>query len=143
MRKVFVMMVCSAVALLSACAAPADGGRGDTSLAGTNWRLAAYGPASAPQPAAADIETSLAFGSDGKVSGNMGCNGFSGDYTQAGNTLTFGPIMRTLMACEGQRMEQEDAAMQVLVDTATFTLDGDTLTITSADGGMLLSLTRQ
>ena len=73
----------------------------------------------------------------------MGCNGFGGDYTQAGNTLTFGPIMRTLMACEGQRMEQEDAAMQVLVDTATFTLDGDTLTIFSADGGTLLSLTRQ
>jgi heat shock protein HslJ len=141
MRKIFLLMtVCSI--LLSACAAPADGGESGASLAGTNWRLASYGPVSATQTAAADVDTSLAFGSDGKLSGNMGCNGFGGDYSQAGNTLTFGPIMRTLMACEGQRMEQEDAAMQVLVDTATFTLDGDTLTIFSADGGTLLELTR-
>jgi heat shock protein HslJ len=141
MRKTFLLMiVCSA--LVAACAAPADGGGSGTSLAGTTWRLASYGPVSATQTAAQDVDTSLAFGSDGKVSGNMGCNGFSGDYTQADNTLTFGPIMRTLMACEGQRMEQEDAAMQVLMDTATFTLDGDTLTIFSADGSMLLELTR-
>ena len=37
------------------------------------------------------------------------------------------------MACEEPRMEQEQAVHQVLTDTATFEIEGNTLTLTNND----------
>jgi heat shock protein HslJ len=44
------------------------------------------------------------------------------------------------MACDDPRMAQEDAVQQVLTDTATFKIEGNTLTLTNND--MVLVLTR-
>lgn len=123
----------------SACASQT----GAVSLAGTSWKLASYGPVSAPVAAAPGIETKLVFGADGKLSGNLGCNGFSGDYSVEGGKLTFGPLMATLMACPEPQMSQEGTAFLVLKDSATFTISADTLTITSLDKSTLLTLTKQ
>jgi len=113
---------------LSACAS----GSNSPSIVGT-WKLTAYGPANSPTPAVADAEASLTFNFDGTVTGNGGCNGLGGDYEVNGNQITFGPIMSTLMACDGPRMEQEDAVHQVMTETDSFQIDGNTLTITKDD----------
>jgi heat shock protein HslJ len=43
-----------------------------------------------------------------RVSGFAGCNRFSGDYTQAGDSLTFSPLISTKMACtEGDQLERD------------------------------------
>jgi heat shock protein HslJ len=134
------MILCLVISLaLAACAAP--GTTTPNTLAGTSWKLTSYGPVASPKPAAPDVETSLDFGNDGKVSGNFGCNSFSGDYTVNDDTIRFGAIMTTLMACEGSRMEQEAAGFQVLKETIHYKLDGSTLTITSSDGGNVLTFT--
>ena len=119
---------------LSACSgAPAD-------IAG-EWRLVSYGAASNPEPAAG--ETSIHFGADGQLTGNVGCNSFSGEYRLSGAKIEFGPIMSTLMACLGPISEQEGAVFAVFANASPFALTGDALTITSADGGMVIVLARK
>jgi putative lipoprotein len=73
----------------------------------------------------------------------MGCNGFGGEYSADGKTITFGPIMSTMMACEEPIMSQESTALQVMIGTTPFEIAGDTLTIHSADGNSVLILKRK
>lgn len=121
--------------VLTAC-----GGESRASIEG-QWKLVSYGPASAQTPAAAEVETSIEF-KDGQMSGNVGCNGFGGEYSVKGDQIEFGPVMSTMMYCEAVA-EQEAGTLAVFQETASFVLDGDTLTITSADGAMSIVLGRK
>ena len=117
---------------LSACGSNA-------SLKDTTWKLVSYGKSASDQtPAVADINANVTFGADGQVNGNMGCNSFSGSYELKGDKIVFGPIMSTMMACQGPGMDQEAAAFNVLHDTVTASLNGSTLTLTGPDGGVLV-----
>lgn len=123
--------------LLAACS-----GGAANSVVGT-WRLDSYGAPGNTTPAAADVDTSIVFKEDGKIEGNVGCNGFSGDYTLDGNSITFGPIVSTLMFCEGPVGDQETTTLSVLAETVSYTLEDDTLTITSSDGSEVIVLSRK
>lgn len=48
---------------------------------------------------------------DGNVSVRNACNGIGGSYTVAGDTLTFGPMMGTMMACADTRLTALDGAV--------------------------------
>jgi len=129
-----------ALLILTACT-------GGTSASITGqWKLVSYRPSdpSADQiPAVADVETSIEFDSEGRMNGNVGCNGFGGDYEVQGDTITFGPVMSTMMFCEGPVGDQEMGTITVFQESATFVLDGDMLTITSADGNSMIVLARK
>jgi heat shock protein HslJ len=103
------------------------------------WKLTAFGPADAPVPAVEGAEAGLTFNADGTVTGSSGCNGLGGDYTVEGDQITFGEFVSTLMACDDPIMEQEEAAHRVMTDTATYTSEGDTLTITNNDNVLILT----
>jgi putative lipoprotein len=118
---------------LSACAS----GSNSPALVGTTWKLTAYGPVASPNPAVEGSDASVVFNSDGTVTGNGGCNGFGGDYELKEDQLTFGPLVSTLMACEDPRMDQESAVTQVLFETASYKIDGNTLTITKGDTALV------
>jgi heat shock protein HslJ len=140
MKKLYLYLISLFVlsgVLLAACS-----GGASNSLVGT-WRLVSYGSPGNLTPAAPDVDTSIVFTEDGKVEGNVGCNGFGGDYTVEGNTITFGPIVSTLMLCEGPVGDQETTTLNVLVETVTFVMEGDTVTITSADGSSVIVLERK
>lgn len=127
-----------AMLVLTACA-----GGSPASIEG-GWKLVSYGPPGPPAnqiSAAPEVETSIEF-KDGQMSGNVGCNGFGGEYTVDGDTITFGPVMSTMMYCEAVAV-QESSTLAVFQETAGFVLDGDTLTITSADGAMSIVLARK
>jgi len=98
------------------------------------WQLVSYGSPSAQTPAVPDVEASIEFNTEGRISGNVGCNSFGGEYTVDGNTITFGSIMSTMMACMGPVEEQESAVLSVLQKSTTFVIDGNTMTVTSANG---------
>ncbi len=115
---------------LSACAA-------GNSLAGTTWALVSYGDAASPTAAAPGVETSLEFKSDGTLGGSMGCNGFGGEYAVKGDTVTFSNLISTMMACEEPRMSQETATFALMNGDAAFVVNGDTLTLTSANGQVM------
>ena len=123
--------------LLAAC----SGGTANT-VVGT-WRLDSYGTPGNTTPAAPDVDTSITFTEDGKIEGNVGCNGFGGDYTVEGNTITFGPIVSTLMFCEGPVGDQETTTLNVLVETVSYNIEGDIFTITSSDGSAVIVLSRK
>ena len=135
MKKLVVGLL--ALFVLVACA-------GGTSASITGqWKLVSYGPVSSQTPAAPDVDTSIEFGSAGKLNGNVGCNSFGGDYKVSGDTISFGPIMSTMMACLNQSGDQEMGTLSVLKDSAKFVLDGNKLTITSADGKSVIELARK
>lgn len=114
------------ILLLSACSI---GSTEETDLQGTQWKLEAYGPANSPISAVEGIETALTFGTDGQVSGNMGCNNFNGEYTQEGQKIVFGSMMSTMMACPEPQMNQESISLSILSGSVDFRLEGDVLTI--------------
>ncbi|MBI5933072.1 MAG: META domain-containing protein [Chloroflexi bacterium] len=138
MEKSFLLMVASILLVGMTLAACAGGASAD--IVG-EWRLVSFGPASSPRDAAG--ETSINFGADGQMAGNVGCNSFGGEYKVSGMKIEFGPIMSTLMACMDTIGDQESATFAVFANTATFALTGDTLTITSADASMVVVLARK
>ena len=107
----------------------ADSGGGGT-LAGTSWTLTDLdrGGVTGTAPTLELTETD--------VSGTGGCNTFNGIYTTDGDTISFGPLASTMMACEPSIMEQETVYLAALDGATAYTVDGDTLT-TSGDAGTL------
>ena len=125
-------------AILTACAV----GGTSVDLKGTSWRLVSYGPVGNQAPAAAGISTSLDFGTDGTVSGNMGCNSFGGNFEVKNGKLVFSQMISTMMACLGPQMAQEDAALKVMNGTVRFQVEGSMLTIFDASGANVITLSK-
>jgi heat shock protein HslJ len=121
----------------SATSAPstsaADGG---ISLEGTAWTLAADSPLGVPL---GDVAVTASFDS-GTLNGTSGCNTYTAPYeTPGGDSLTIAPeIAVTAMACPDAQMAVEDEYLERLPRTATYTVDGSTLTLADADGETLL-----
>ena len=118
--------------MISACSS----GSNSPSIVGT-WRLTAYGSEKSPAPAVSDADAFITFNPDETLSGNGGCNGLGGDFTVKGDQITFGPIMSTMMACEEPRMTQEGTVTQVMSESASYKIEGNTLTIRK-DGNVLI-----
>ena len=108
-----------------------------------DWKLVSYGDAANPTPALADVDTTITF-EDRQMGGNVGCNGFGGAYELSGDEITFNGIMSTMMFCE-QTSAQEQGVLSVFSDNGALQiqLNGDSLTITSADGASVVNLARK
>ena len=109
-------------------------------MAGTNWQLIALGDVGAATPVLTGSTVTLAFSADGQAGGNGGCNSYGGDYTVEGDTVTFGEIISTLMACADQNVtEQEQQYLAALGAANRFAITADTLTIWFDDGASELN----
>lgn len=129
MKKILLLLLLTTL-LFSACSAP------ERSLVGS-WNLSAYGPEGSTIPAAADSQANITFNEDGTLTGHSGCNGFGGEYKVDGDQITFSGLISTLMACGEPLMTQESTLYRVLSGTATYEIDGDTLTL-SQNGTVLV-----
>jgi heat shock protein HslJ len=136
-RNVLVYMLLLSAIILSACAQPA------ASLAGTTWKLVSYGPADKQVQAAQGQDFTLTLDAQGVISGNAGCNSFSGEYKAADGQFTTDKVASTMMACADPLMQQESAVFATLNGTSKYTLDKDTLSISSSDGLSKLIYTRK
>jgi copper homeostasis protein (lipoprotein) len=76
---------------------------------------------------------------DGRLSGSGGCNRLMGTYEVRGDTLQFGAVATTMMACP-EGMEQEQRLLEALAEVVTFRLEGVHLELYAADGEPLLRL---
>lgn len=65
-----------------------------------------------------------------KVSGNGGCNSFSGGVTLAGSGLKFGPLMSTKMACQGTA---EDVFFKNIDRVTSYSATDNQLTLIADD----------
>ena len=131
--KKYLLILFVTVLALTACSAEET----STSLVGS-WRLTSYGAPDALSPAVEGAEAGITFNEDGTLTGNSGCNGYGGNYTVEGNQITFTEIVSTLIFCDEPLGGQEEAVYQVLTETATYEIEGNTLTITNNDRVLVL-----
>ncbi len=136
----FPVVLIAALTLAGLLLAACGGGKTSAGLTGVDWKLVSYGTKDSQTPAAADVETSLVFGTDGTISGSLGCNSFGGKYKVADGSIEFSEVISTMMACVEPRMTQESTSYQVLNGTATFELQDNTLTLTSESGDVVIIL---
>lgn len=125
---------------LGACAA--DGakpaGTASAPLVGTNWVLTKLGDAPVTL-ASGQREPFLQLqASDGRASGFAGCNMFAGPYQLSGDSLSFGPLAMTRMAC-APGMNIEGGYANALRDTKGYKITGSQLALTDASGKALAS----
>ena len=128
-----ILVICLAI---SACSSKKEAP--SSSLIGS-WKLTSYSHADVLTPAVSGTEAGLTFNDDGTMTGNSGCNGLGGNYKVESDQVTFSEVVSTLMACDEPRMAQEGAFHQVLTETATFNIEGNTLTITNNDYVLVLA----
>jgi heat shock protein HslJ len=106
-----------------------------TPLEGTTWTLTADSPLGAPL---GDIAVTARFEA-GKLTGESGCNRYNTSYETSGSSMTIGPhIASTLRACPPPRTAVEQAYLARLPRTASYTIDGSTLTLADSAGAALL-----
>ena len=108
---------------------------GGTQLVGTQWVLdvSALGMSDA-----GSVSSWIAFERD-RVSGNDGCNTFSGSYEADGSKLTFGPLAGTKMACGSPADDVSRAVTAALARVRTYEQSADTLRMEDAGGETLLT----
>jgi len=135
MKKTFLFAI--ALFILTACSSASPEIVGD-------WKLESYGNAANPTPAIPNVDTSIKFDPNGQMSGNVGCNSFSGSYETSGDKITFDSIMSTMMYCD-ETSAQEQAVLSVFSDNMKLQiqLNGNTATITSPDGASVVNLARK
>ena len=152
LKRYAVLVATVVVALLaSGCAtAPGGGAANNTSVAlepplvGT-WQLASFlGTDGETVQAVAGSVPLVTFDGDGRVSGTVGCNHFSADYTSSGSRLSIGPAVSTLMYCASPAgvMDQESRVLALLPLTAGYAVDGDALALLDGAGTGLVTLRR-
>ncbi len=83
------------------------------------------------------------FEADGKVTGRLGCNRFTGSYTQDGPSLTFGPLASTRMACDEAKMKTENMLSAALTATKQADISHLKLKLLDAGGKELVLLQRR
>lgn len=107
-------------------------------LVNTTWNLTDINGTPALEN---DAPNEVVFTEEGQVAGTAGCNRFFGPVSGSAGTISFGPLGSTMMACSEELMAQETTVFGLLERAVSYTIAGDTLTITTDDGATL-TLTR-
>ena len=108
-------------------------------LSGTSWEATGYNNGKQAVTGALEGTTLTAdFGKDGTLSGNSGCNTYSGGYKVNGDKITIGPLASTMMACSDPAgvMEQEAQYLAALQSAATYQIEGDVLQLRTKDDAL-------
>jgi len=90
-----------------------------------------------------NAQSTLVFASGGRVTGSGGCNRLFATATIAGDTLMFGGVGTTRMACAPALMDQEQKFLGALAATRTFRFEGPYLRFYDAAGGELVRFTER
>ena len=98
------------------------------------WTLAALGDSTnvlgaGDRPVTMEIKTDSLH-----VAGSAGCNRYSGKFTMRADSIDFGPLVSTKMACPGWPMELETRFLSALDDAVTYAVSDSTLIFTGRSG---------
>nr|WSX51052.1 META domain-containing protein [Streptomyces sp. NBC_00974] len=113
----------------------------DAPLVDTSWTVDSLldGGTASSLPAEARGKARFTVAADGSASGSLGCNRFNAKATVERDSLTFGPLTTTRMACEGAVGGLERTLTELLGSgPLRWKINGDTLDLT-ADTGKGLS----
>jgi heat shock protein HslJ len=109
----------------------------DETLAGT-WTILSVATGDAITSVIEGSEPVLTLSDDGEMSVSTGCNDGAGSWERDGDTISFGEIASTMMACEEELSAQQAAIFAALEGAETFEVSPEQLTLLDADGNMVL-----
>jgi len=137
-RRLRLVQSAGAIVAIAACQAPRTASSESafrSAVAGVDWQLIELNAKTAPAGAGGRRVT-LRFDADSaRVTGFAGCNRFGGSYTMAGDSLRFGPLATTRMACtEGMQLESDLTA--ALMATRRYELTSTQLKLFGASGAV-------
>lgn len=98
-----------------------------------DWTLTSVGERMNPMGQGDRAPTLRLDSGESRASGFAGCNRFSGPYTLSGDSLSFGALVATKMAC-AQGNDVETAYLAALGTVRSFSVSDSVLTLRSADG---------
>ncbi len=113
-------------------------------LSGTRWNVVNYNDGVSIVTLLGGTSINTEFGANGQVSGNSGCNNFSGSYNVNGNALSVGGLSGTQQFCgepEGV-MDQETRFQTALQSAASFRINGSQLEISNGVGQIAIVANR-
>lgn len=122
------LTACLSFSMILACGPASD--QTPTDLSGTFWELVQM-PGDLPD----GLDINLQFEA-GRIAGKGVCNRYFSDYTLEGNQISFKAIGATEMMC----MEHSDVEVryfQTLEKAGTLQVEGEKLTISTADGDLV------
>ena len=111
-------------------------------LEGTYWKATEL--AGKPLPAQdAKREAHLVFQATGRLAGSDGCNQISGSYELKGDSITFGKLASTQMACANVPAEIERGFRNALMGATRLAIAGDRLDLFDGTGKPLAAFSAQ
>jgi heat shock protein HslJ len=112
----------------------------DRELTGTTWLLTTIFSGGADGAAVSipeGVVATLLFNDDGTVDVQPGCNQGGGTYSVEADTITFGDIALTRMACQNAQGQVEADVLTVLgAGSVQYSIDAGSLTLETPDGGL-------
>ena len=103
-------------------------------LSGSRWKIVSIDG----RPVSGD--TYFLDFEDGRLSGQAGCNRFSGSYSEVRPSLRPGPMASTRMACPAPHMDNERRALRILSGPLSMAFPtGDVLLLAGRGGRMRLT----
>src|SRR5688572_12642713 len=90
-----------------------------------------------------NAQSTLVFGTDGRVSGRAACNQYGGKVTLNGASMIVDQVFSTKMACTAPAlMEQESRFLEALQATRSYRMDGTKLVLLDGSGAPRLRFDR-
>jgi len=89
-------------------------------LTGRDWRIEQVGD---ERPGERDVDMTLRFDADGRLSGQAACNSYFADYTLTPERLSIARPGATLMACPGDTLGLDQRLFELLAATRRFDID--------------------
>jgi len=124
----------------AATPAPPPAAAAAPSLVGSAWRLKDLGEAAAIP----GVEATLEFPAAGRAAGRGSCNRFFGPVEISGESIRFGPLAATKMAClDAASNAQETKYLEGLQAVERFEFDGPALLLYPRGGGAPLRFVRK
>ncbi len=112
-------------------------------LADSAWEVISYNNGKeAVVSVILDTTIDLNFDKTGELFGFAGCNHYAASYEAAAGAFTSGPSIKTDVVCSDPEgiMEQEAHYLAALATAVTYTIDGTTMNMRTADGATALNL---
>ena len=124
--------------LLTSTTAPS----GAEAIAG-DWNVTGLYTGTAITSPTGDQPLTATFATD-QVSGNSGCNNFSGPAKVDGTSIAIGPLASTMMACADPAVDQQAHQYTAALELArSFEVVGNRLSLYRADGGYAVTFERK
>lgn len=116
----------------------------NTTLEGSTWNLISYTRSDGiPINFQNNTRISLQIEKNGVITGNSGCNQYSGRYNLSGSNLTFGPMTMTRMVCPDSQLMGIESEYINLLKEVTFVSGQERVLSMSNDHNVTILLFEQ